>query len=87
MQSPFNRPLPKVSSVQAPPPSGTAARGISGSARADVIRAMASDIESRTARVQQIRRLNDKIKRELEENPQTGSSRIAFLARQLDKDF
>ncbi len=93
--NPFIRPLPRVTpraSTQtqtAVPVSATQkiARGMGGSERAESIKAIASDIQARTARVEHLRIMSQKMERDIKNTPQNGSSRIAQLARQLDKDF
>jgi len=93
--NPFIRPLPKVITRAAtPPPSQATAsvsqkigRGMAGSERAASIKALASDIQSRTARVEHLRIMAQKMEREIKNNPVQGSSRIAELARGLNKDF
>ncbi len=62
-------------------------RGMGGSERAESIKAIASDIQMRTARIQHLRAMSEKMHDEIKHMPQKGSSRIAQLARQLDKDF
>lgn len=62
-------------------------RGMEGSERAKSIQAIANDINSRTARIQHLNVMAKKMEKEIKNTPQKGSSRIAQLARQLDKDF
>lgn len=62
-------------------------RGMEGSERAKSIQAIAGDINARTARIQHLNVMAKKMEKEIKRTPQRGSSRIAQLARQLDKDF
>jgi hypothetical protein len=93
--NPFIRPLPGVTPKASTPPPTQApvsvsqkiARGMDGSERALSIKAIASDIQSRTARIEHLRVMAHKLEQDIKSTPQKGSSRIAHLARQLDKDF
>jgi len=95
MLNPF-RPLPSRPSVQAPPPAAPAstssstpvcARGLSGSLRAQAITNMSQDLNMRSARIQHLRIIGEKMREQIQNTHQTGRSRIAWLAKQLDKDF
>lgn len=92
--NPF-RPLPSVPratpgpAANAVPASDTQklTRGMDGGERAVSIKAIASDIQMRTARIQHLRAMSQKMHDEIKNMPQKGSSRIAQLARRLDNDF
>ncbi|MFZ6015598.1 MAG: hypothetical protein ACOYUZ_04575 [Patescibacteria group bacterium] len=93
--NPFIRPVPGViPKVQPPPPVQSSSspgqkftRGMDSSERADSIKSIANDIHARTARIQHLKIAAQKMQEEIKKNPQAGSSRIAYLAKQLDKDF
>jgi len=97
MQNPFARPLPTripLAKTRPAPAAGgiqstspIASRGMSGSLRAQAISEIAHDIHLRTARIQHLRAVGQKMQEDLKKTPQQGSSRIAWLSRQLDKDF
>ncbi|MDF1497718.1 MAG: hypothetical protein P1P90_06755 [Patescibacteria group bacterium] len=93
--NPFIRPLPRATPKASNPPPVQASvsdsqkiiRGMHGSERAESIKAIASDIQARTARIEHLRVMSQKMQQDIKNLPQKGSSRIAQLARQLDKDF
>lgn len=58
-----------------------------GSERAKSIQAIANDIQARTARIEHLRIMSEKMRQTVKNTPQKNSSRIAFLASQLNKDF
>ncbi len=94
--NPFIRPLPKVTPKASVTPVVSAtsvsqtpkiSRGMDGSERAKSIQAIANDIQARTARIEYLRIMSEKMQQAVKSSPQKNSSRIAFLAGQLNQDF
>jgi hypothetical protein len=94
--NPFIRPLPKVvpQSSATPVVSSSSisqtpkiSRGMDGSERAKSIQAIANDIQARTARIEHLRIMSEKMNHTVKNSPQKNASRIAFLAGQLNQDF
>ena len=60
---------------------------MAGDERAESIKAIAGDIQARTARIQHLQIMSKRMQRQQKSNPHKSSSRIAELARQLNQDF
>jgi hypothetical protein len=84
-QNPFLRPLPSRRTTV--PPSASASTGQAGvpDPRAQALRLIAQDVHDRTSRIERLRAIGKLANDELKSTQHVGSSRIAWLAQQLNQ--